>query len=124
VGYVVLVAGAAETVAGRQIAAARLCREFVDHLRQKLHGALLAMAWPAVSRLRLSDLNHGVTQVVDSTRSGVEFLLNLGGSVVQLIVAAGVVATLAPSLIALALLSALLLWPLGSALNRNLSRLG
>jgi ATP-binding cassette subfamily C protein len=122
--YVMLVAGAALAVAKRQLAAARLNLEFVDHMRRRLHAAVLAMGWRAYSRLRASDLSHGLTHDVDLTHYGVEFLLNLGGVAVQAGVALAVVIALSPPLAGLAVLAGLLVLPLGGRLNRQIYQLG
>lgn len=122
--YAILVSAAAVIIAARQVAAARLNLEFVDHLRRRLHRAVLAMDWRAFSRLRVSDLSHGLIHDVDQTQSAVQFLLSLGGLAIQAAVALSVAVALSPGLALLGLAIFAAAAPASGRLGRLVYRMG
>ncbi len=101
-GYVVLVAAAAALVQARGAAVAALRLDYIDHVRGRLHAALLGMEWRAFARLRGSDVTHALTTESARAGQGLEFLLRLAGWVVEIPVLLAVAAGLSPAMTAAA----------------------
>lgn len=117
--YALLAVGAALVVAAREVAARRLTLEFVDHLRQQLHAAVLDLGWRSFTRLRSADLGYSLTHDVHAADTGVEFLLGLGGQLVQLAAAGVVLAVLSPTLALASAVTGLVLVRLANRLDRH-----
>lgn len=117
--YVLLVAAGALVIAARTAAAAALQAGYARHLRQAVHGALLAAEWRAFNRLRRDHVQHVMTTEINRTASGVDFLMRLGVGAVEIPFLLAVALRLSPGLTGAALGLAGLCLLLGRPLTRH-----
>ncbi len=122
--YIGLIGGASAVICLRNFAAMRLQMDYVDDLRNRLHRALIGMEWQAFSRLRGAEITHILTSEALQAALGVQFLLNLGGWMIEVTVLV-VVATRLSLLMTAGFLALMVVAALfARSLNRRTHRLG
>ena len=122
--YVALVGAAALVVRGRILATHRLRMDYTDDLRQRLHEAVTGMDWRSFARLRASDATQVLTIETMRAAHGVEFLLRIGGWVLQVAALLLVAARLSPAMTGCVLVLAAMAALLARPLNRRTHQLG
>lgn len=122
--YVAVVALAAAVIAARTTAMVRLRLGYADHVRLRLHAALLAMEWRAFCRLRGSDVTNILTHELQRVALSCDQLLHSLALGMEIAALAVVTLWLSPPLAALCLAMAVIGALLGRPLGRRVHGLG